>query len=83
MPGFFVSGIGPIVCIQSITWSNLADHMLAEPIPGPRPVDAWLMLRVSHAGRRGPGPVIRGPRALDLVAVFVFVLTRCPVFVTR
>ena len=37
---------------------------MAEPVPGPRPVDAWLMLRVSHAGPPGPWSAILDPVAL-------------------
>jgi hypothetical protein len=53
---------------------NLAARLVADPVPGPRPVDAWAVVRVPHhLGRppvslvRDPGPGGRGPRALDLV----------------
>lgn len=64
MAGFFVSGIGPIMCIQSITWSNPPARLVAESIPGPRPVDAWSVLRVSHAGPPGPWSAILDPVAV-------------------
>jgi hypothetical protein len=64
VPGFFTSGIGPIVCIQSITWSNPPARLVAETVRDAGPVDAWLMLRVSHAVPRGPWPAILDPAAL-------------------
>jgi hypothetical protein len=64
MAGFFTPGIGPTVCIQSVLWPNPPARLVAEPGPGPRQVDAWTVARVSHAGRPGPWPVIRGPLAL-------------------
>jgi hypothetical protein len=39
---------------------NPPARLVAVPAQGPRPVDAWTVARVSHAGRPGP-------RALDLV----------------
>lgn len=64
MAGFFSPGIEPIICIRSITWLNLAARLVAEPVHGPSPVDAWTVVRVSHALDRGPWPAILDPVAL-------------------
>jgi hypothetical protein len=43
---------------------NPPARLVAEPVPGPRPVDAWTVARVPYPGPPGPWSAILDPVAL-------------------